>query len=145
VCGHSENFKVVCEPFVFIQGVPGFKVTTSGFNSRADSEPKTSYTYGSNSQRFRSYEFLKFLKIRKERGAIGICWVMLLNVQLQIRRSTLKQVVRSVLRLLGYILWLVWPEDLQTYEALQRCWCFLQRWEFAAVFRLSCSPCVHTQ
>jgi len=37
---------------------------------------------------------------------------MLLNVQLQIRRSTLKQVVRSVLHLLGYIFWLMWPENL---------------------------------
>ena len=36
---------------------------------------------------------------------------MLLNVQLQFRRSTLKQVVRSVLHLLWYIFWLVWPED----------------------------------
>ena len=49
-----------------IQVVPGVKVTTSGFNSRANSESKTSYTHGSNSQQFRSYEFLKFLKIRKE-------------------------------------------------------------------------------
>jgi len=32
-----------------IQGVQGVKVTTSGFNSRADSESKTSYTHGSNS------------------------------------------------------------------------------------------------
>jgi len=37
---------------------------------------------------------------------------MLLNVQLQIRRSALKQIVRSVLRLLGCIFWLVWPENL---------------------------------
>jgi len=42
----------------FIQGVPGVKVSTSGFNSRADTESKMSYTHGSNSQRFRSYEFL---------------------------------------------------------------------------------------
>jgi hypothetical protein len=40
-----------------IQGVPGVKVTTSGFNSRADSESKTSHTQGLNSQRFRNYEF----------------------------------------------------------------------------------------
>ena len=54
-----------------IQGVPGVKVTTSGFNSRADSESKTSYTQGSNSQRFRVYEFLKYSKqIRKEKGAL---------------------------------------------------------------------------
>ena len=45
-----------------IQSVPGVKVTTSGFNSRADSKSKTSYTHGSNLQRFRSYEFLKFFK-----------------------------------------------------------------------------------
>jgi hypothetical protein len=45
----------------FIQSVPGVKVTTSGFNSRADSESKTSYTHGSNS-RFRSYEFLNYSK-----------------------------------------------------------------------------------
>ena len=45
-----------------IQVVPGVKVTTSGFNSRADSESKMSYTHGSNSQRFRSYEFLKYSK-----------------------------------------------------------------------------------
>ena len=56
----------------FMQGVPGMKVTTSEFNSRADCESKTSYTHGSNSQRFRSYEFLKILKIRKERGALCI-------------------------------------------------------------------------
>jgi hypothetical protein len=46
----------------YIQGVPGVKVTTSGFNSRADSESKMSYTHGSNSQRFKSYEFLKYSK-----------------------------------------------------------------------------------
>ena len=34
--------------------------------------------------------------IRKRRGALCIYWDMLLNVQLQIRHSTLKQVVRSV-------------------------------------------------
>jgi len=43
---------------VEIRDVLGVQVTTSGFNSRADSESKTSYTHGSNSQRFRSYEFL---------------------------------------------------------------------------------------
>jgi len=36
----------------------------------------------------------------------------LLNVQLQIHRSALKQVVRSVLHLLGYLFWLVSPENL---------------------------------
>jgi hypothetical protein len=43
-----------------IQCVPGVKVTISGFNSRADSESKTSYALGSNSQRFWSYEFLNY-------------------------------------------------------------------------------------
>jgi len=31
---------------VRIQGVPGVKDTTSGFNSRANSESKTSYPHG---------------------------------------------------------------------------------------------------
>jgi hypothetical protein len=70
--------------------------------------------------------------------------VKLLNVQLQIRHSTLKQTVRSVIHLLGCIFWLVWPENLQTYKALQRCWCFLHCLEFARVVLLSCSPSVHT-
>ena len=75
-------------------------------------ESKTSYTHWSNLQRFRSYEFLKFLKIRKERGALCIYWAMLLNVQLQINCSTLKKIVRSILHLLECIFWLVWPENL---------------------------------
>ena len=33
-----------------IESVPGVKFNTSGFNSRADVESKTSYTHGSNSQ-----------------------------------------------------------------------------------------------
>jgi hypothetical protein len=45
-----------------IQDVPGVKVTTSGFISRADTESKTSYTRGSNSQRFTSYEFVNYSK-----------------------------------------------------------------------------------
>jgi hypothetical protein len=49
---------IVCH----IRGVPGIKVTSLGFNSRADSESKTSYTHGSISQQFRSYEFLKYGK-----------------------------------------------------------------------------------
>jgi hypothetical protein len=49
-----------------IQGVPGVKFTTSGVTSLGDSEPKTSYTHGSNSQRFRSYEVWK--KLRKSFG-----------------------------------------------------------------------------
>jgi len=44
----------------YLQSVPGVKVTTSGFNSRADSDSKTSYAHRSNSQRFWSYEFLKY-------------------------------------------------------------------------------------
>jgi len=48
--------------YIYIQGVPGVKVTTSGFNSRTDCESKTSYTHGSNSQRFRSYEISKYSK-----------------------------------------------------------------------------------
>ena len=58
---------------VHIQGVPGVKANTSGFNSRVDAQSKTSYTYGSNWQRFRNYEFLKYSKeTRKERGALRI-------------------------------------------------------------------------
>jgi len=45
-----------------IQDVPGIKVTTSGFNSRADSESKTSYTQGPKSQRLKICEFLKHSK-----------------------------------------------------------------------------------
>jgi len=51
--------------------------------------------------------FLKYNKqIKKERGALCIYWDMLLNVQLQICHSTLKQVVQSVQReeLLHWIL-----------------------------------------
>jgi len=58
---HSNNITpAASEPY--IQDVPGVKVTTLGFNSRADSESKTSYMHGSNSQQFRSYEFLKYSK-----------------------------------------------------------------------------------
>jgi len=34
--------------FLYIQGVPGVKINTLGFNSRADAESKTSYTHRSN-------------------------------------------------------------------------------------------------
>jgi len=44
--------------FGCMQSVTGVKVTTSGFNFRADSESKTSYTHGSVWQRFWSYESL---------------------------------------------------------------------------------------
>ena len=56
----------------YIQDVPGLTVTTSGFNSRADSESKTSHTHththGSDWQRFRSYKFLKY---RNQRTDVG--------------------------------------------------------------------------
>ena len=47
-----------------IQSVPGVKVSTLGLNARADGESKTTYTYtqGLNSERFRSYDFLKYRK-----------------------------------------------------------------------------------
>ena len=61
-CGGQTNLFSLQEIYPQIQGVPGFKITTSGFNSRADSESKMSYIHGSNSQRFGSYEFLKYSK-----------------------------------------------------------------------------------
>ena len=64
--------------YIYIYSVPGVKVKTSGFNSRADAESNTSYTHGSNSQRFRSYEFLKHrskLERKEENCAfMEICW-----------------------------------------------------------------------
>ena len=51
---------------IYVQGVPGVKVTTSGVTSLADAESKTSYTHGSNSQRFRSYEVWKKLERKEE-------------------------------------------------------------------------------
>jgi len=51
-----------CRYIYVYTGVPGVKVTTSEFKSRADFESKTSYTHGSNSQQFMSYEFLKHSK-----------------------------------------------------------------------------------
>jgi hypothetical protein len=59
-CYHPSMTNSFLSPSV--QGVPGVKVITSGFNSRADAELKTSYTHGSKSQQFRSYEFLKYSK-----------------------------------------------------------------------------------
>ena len=38
------------------------RANTSGFNSRAYAESKTSYTRGSNLQQFRSYEILQYSK-----------------------------------------------------------------------------------
>jgi hypothetical protein len=59
---HRQVFVII-----IIQGVPGVKVSISGFNTRADAESKTTYTHGSNSQRFRSYEFLKYInKLEKK-------------------------------------------------------------------------------
>ena len=52
-----------------IQGVPGAKVTTLGVTSLGDAESKTSYTHGSNSQRFRSYEVWKKLERKEEHCA----------------------------------------------------------------------------
>jgi len=56
---HSERKQTIIP---YIQDVPGVKVNNSGFNSTVEAESKTSYTHGSNSQRFRSYEFLKYNK-----------------------------------------------------------------------------------
>jgi hypothetical protein len=56
-----------------MQNVPGVKFTTSGFNSRADSQSKRHIHVGTISQRFRNYEFFKYSKyIRKERGTMII-------------------------------------------------------------------------
>ena len=52
--------------YVYIQGVPGVKVTTSGGTSLADAESKTSYTHVSNSQRLRSYAVWKKLERKDE-------------------------------------------------------------------------------
>jgi hypothetical protein len=42
--------------------IRGVKITSSGFNSTADSESKAIYTHGSNWQWIRNYEFLKYSK-----------------------------------------------------------------------------------
>jgi len=47
---------------MLIQDVPGVKVNTAGFNSRAAAESKTSYTHDSNVQLIKSYELLKYSK-----------------------------------------------------------------------------------
>jgi len=57
-----NKFHNLINKVISIQGLPGVKVNTLGFNSRADAESKMSYTHGSSSQRFRSYEFLKYNK-----------------------------------------------------------------------------------
>jgi len=50
---HTHLLTKLLSPSLLIQGVPGVRVTTSGFNSRADSESKMSYTHGPNSLPFR--------------------------------------------------------------------------------------------
>jgi len=60
------------------QGVLGVKVTTSGVTSLADAESKTSYTHGSNSQRFRSYEVWKKLERKEEHFAFLDYYFLLL-------------------------------------------------------------------
>ena len=54
----------------YIKDVPGVTVTTSGVTSLADAESKTSYTHGSNSHRFRSYEVWKKLERKEEHFAL---------------------------------------------------------------------------
>jgi len=60
-CGRNVSRARACI-YILTQDVPGAKITNSEFNSRADAESKTSYTHGPNSQRFRSFEFLKYSK-----------------------------------------------------------------------------------
>jgi len=45
VLGSGENWQGDLKQRLPTQGVPGVNVSTSGFNSRADSESKTSYTH----------------------------------------------------------------------------------------------------
>jgi len=64
---YSQLSKVTYETHVFlildtVRGVRGVKVNTSVFISRIDGESQMSYTQGSNWQRFRIYEFLKYIK-----------------------------------------------------------------------------------
>ena len=70
----ADNFRVphnnrMLSAITGIQGVPGVKVTTSGVTSLGDAESKTSYTHGSNSQRFRIYEVRKKLERKEEHCA----------------------------------------------------------------------------
>jgi hypothetical protein len=60
----------------------------------------------------------------------------LLSVQLQTGHSLPTRVVQNGLLTFSE------PCDLRTFN--QRCSCVLQRWEFATVFLLSCTPYVHT-
>jgi len=50
-----KNSNIPVLVIILLQNVPEVKVTTSGFNSRVDSESKTSYTHW-----LRSYKFLKY-------------------------------------------------------------------------------------
>jgi hypothetical protein len=59
---HKEEYINIYRLLHSIQGASGVKFNTSGFNSRANAESKTSHTRGSNSQQFRSYELLKYSK-----------------------------------------------------------------------------------
>jgi len=63
--------------YLKIQGVPGVKVTTSGLNSRADTESKTSYTRGSDSVAYPEILFeggVQQIQLRTERTGIWWRW-----------------------------------------------------------------------
>ena len=82
-----------------------------------------------------------------------IYWDRLLNVHLHMCHLPLMQAIwsghrlllmGSGLNLLGYIFWLMWPDNLKPYKALQHYWCLWQRWKSAGVVLFSCSPfCRH--
>jgi len=44
-CNAPIYIYIYIHTYIHIQGVPGIKVTTSGFNSRSDFESKMSYIY----------------------------------------------------------------------------------------------------
>jgi hypothetical protein len=84
---------------LYVQDVPGVKVTTSGVTSLADAESKTSYTHGSNSQRFRSYEVWKKLERKEEHFAFIDYYFLLLLISYRfVVQHELN--VRSVIHLL---------------------------------------------
>jgi hypothetical protein len=58
---HTEISEISIEKYHYT-GRLRVKVTNTVFNSRADSESKNLYTYVYNSQRFRTYDFLKYSK-----------------------------------------------------------------------------------
>ena len=66
---HTHTHTDIYIYILYIQGVPGVKVTTAGVTSLGDAESKTSYTHGSNSQRFWRYEFLKY-RIHMATGSV---------------------------------------------------------------------------